>query len=179
MSLPFTVEQFHDVFRDYNRVVWPAQWLLVALALAALAAALRSRPWSGVLVSASLGFLWAWIAFAYHVAFFSRINPVSYGFAALSAAGGGRVHPAGGGSAQARLPMGAGAEGRGWRWQFLCSAGGLAAASRRRGGLRRAPGRHPLWPPCQVLTQVLRPACRPATTGSSRRRSCAGRSCTR
>ena len=87
MSLPFTVEQFHDVFRDYNRVVWPAQWLLVALALAAVAAVLRPRPWSGVFVSASLGFLWAWIALADHLAFFARINPAAYGFAALSAAG--------------------------------------------------------------------------------------------
>ena len=89
MALPFTVEQFHDVFRDYNRVVWPAQRLLAALALAAVAAALRPKPWpwTGVFVSASLGFLWAWIAFAYHVAFFARINPVAYGFAALSAAG--------------------------------------------------------------------------------------------
>ena len=87
MTLPFTLEQFHGVFRDYNTAVWPAQWLLVVLALAVVAAALRPRPWSGVFVSASLGFLWAWIALAYHLLFFARINPAAYGFAALSAAG--------------------------------------------------------------------------------------------
>ena len=87
MALPFTVEQFQDVFRDYNVVVWSAQWLLGALALAAVAAALRPRPWSGVFVSASLAFLWAWIALACHAAFFACINPVAYGFAAISAAG--------------------------------------------------------------------------------------------
>jgi hypothetical protein len=87
MALPFTLEQFHGVFRDYNTAVWPAQWLLVVLALAVVAAALRPRPWSGVFVSASLGFLWAWIALAYHLAFFARINPAAYGFAALSTAG--------------------------------------------------------------------------------------------
>jgi hypothetical protein len=87
MALPFTLEQFHGVFRDYNTAVWPAQWLLVFLALAVVAAALRPRPWSGVFVSASLGLLWAWIALAYHLLFFARINPAAYGFASLAAAG--------------------------------------------------------------------------------------------
>lgn len=83
----FTVEQFHGVFRDYNTAVWPAQWLLVAMALAAVAAVLKPRPWSGVAVSAILGGLWAWIAVAYHLAFFARISPAAYGFAVLSAVG--------------------------------------------------------------------------------------------
>ena len=87
MVLPFTVEQFYGVFRDYNTAVWPAQWFLVALAIAALAAVLWPRPWSGVAVSAVLGVLWAWIAMAYHLAFFARVSPAAYGFAALSAVG--------------------------------------------------------------------------------------------
>jgi hypothetical protein len=87
MALPFTVEQFYGVFRDYNTAVWPAQWFLVALAIAALVAVFRPRPWSGVVVSVVLGVLWAWIAMAYHLAFFARISPAAYGFAALSAAG--------------------------------------------------------------------------------------------
>ncbi len=87
MALPFTVDEFYGVFRDYNTAVWPAQWFLVALAIAALAAVLRPRPWSGVAVSAVLGVLWAWIALAYDLAFFARISPAAYGFAALSAAG--------------------------------------------------------------------------------------------
>lgn len=87
MAIPFTVEQFYGVFRDYNTAVWPAQWFLVALAIAALVAVLRPRPWSGVAVSAVLGVLWAWITTAYHLAYFARISPSAYGFAALSAAG--------------------------------------------------------------------------------------------
>jgi hypothetical protein len=67
--------------------VWPVQWILAALGSAAVLAVLRSQPWTGVAVSASLGFLWAWIALAYHLAFFTRINPVAYGFAVRSAAG--------------------------------------------------------------------------------------------
>ncbi|MEO8545754.1 MAG: DUF6064 family protein [Burkholderiaceae bacterium] len=87
MKLPFTIEQFYGVFRDYNTSIWPAQWLLVAMALAAMVAALRPRPWSGVAVSAILGVLWAWIALAYHLAFFARISPAAYAFAALSMVG--------------------------------------------------------------------------------------------
>ncbi len=87
MELPFTIEEFYGVFRDYNMAVWPVQWLLVAMALAAVVAALRPGPWSGVAVSAILGGLWAWTAVAYHLAFFARISPPAYGFAALSAVG--------------------------------------------------------------------------------------------
>lgn len=67
--------------------VWPAQWFLVAMALAAVVAALRPESWSGVAVSAILGVLWAWTAVAYHLAFFALISPPAYGFAALSAVG--------------------------------------------------------------------------------------------
>jgi hypothetical protein len=84
MTLPFTVQQFYGVFREYNTAVWPAQWLLVAMALAAVAAVLRPRPWSSIAVSAILSLLWTWIALAYHLAFFTRISPPAYAFAALS-----------------------------------------------------------------------------------------------
>lgn len=87
MALSFTVDEFYGVFRDYNTAMWPAQWFLAALAIAALVAVLWPRPWSGVAVSAVLGVLWAWIAMAYHLAFFARISPAAYAFAALSAAG--------------------------------------------------------------------------------------------
>jgi hypothetical protein len=87
MAIPFTVDQFYGVFRGYNTAVWPVQWILAALGLAAVVAVLRSQAWAGVAVSAGLGFLWAWIALAYHLAFFTRISPAAYGFAALSAAG--------------------------------------------------------------------------------------------
>ncbi|MBK9439842.1 MAG: hypothetical protein IPN53_00460 [Comamonadaceae bacterium] len=87
MEIPFTVDQFYGVFRDYNSAVWPAQWFLGCIALIAVAVSLRPRPWSGAVVSALLGFLWAWIAVVYHLAFFTRISPPAYAFAALSLAG--------------------------------------------------------------------------------------------
>jgi hypothetical protein len=93
MALPFTAEQFYGVFHDYNAAVWPAQWLLVALGLggSAEAAALVSRcrvlhPWSPLGVDRLE---------IYHLAFFARISPAAYGFAAGSAVGVGILATAG------------------------------------------------------------------------------------
>lgn len=88
MQLPFTVEQFFGVFRLYNGTVWPAQLFLLLLAVLALMAIALRRPWSGVAVSAILALLWVWLGAVYHLGFFARINPVAYGFGALSIAGG-------------------------------------------------------------------------------------------
>lgn len=87
MQLPFTVEQFYEVFRNYNESVWPMQAVLLALALFALYLVAVARPWSGRVVSAILALLWAWLAVAYHLAFFVQINPLAYAFAALSLIG--------------------------------------------------------------------------------------------
>jgi drug/metabolite transporter (DMT)-like permease len=87
MDMPFTAEQFHDVFRAYNEAVWPSQIVLIGLALVGIFLAMRPRRWSHAVVSAILAVLWAWLAVAYHIAFFSRINPLAYAFAALSLVG--------------------------------------------------------------------------------------------
>lgn len=86
--LPFTVEQFFAVFRAYNQAVWPAPWLLAALALGAVFLAVRPNRWSSQAISAVLGALWLWLGLAYHLAFFAAINPLAYAFAAVSVAGG-------------------------------------------------------------------------------------------
>jgi hypothetical protein len=88
MVLPFTVTQFFGVFRAYNETVWPAQWVLVGMALAALYLAAKPSSWSGQVISAILGAFWLWLGLAYHLAFFAAINPLAYAFAAISVAGG-------------------------------------------------------------------------------------------
>lgn len=88
MQLPFTVAEFFGVFRLYNTTVWPAQVLLLLLAVLAIAFIALRRPWSGLAVSTILALLWVWVGAAYHLAFFARINPLAYGFAALSGVGG-------------------------------------------------------------------------------------------
>jgi hypothetical protein len=83
MQLPFTRDQFFDLFAAYNEALWPA---LVALwiATAALSVLLlvRQRGLSRW-ISALLVWHWAWSAVAYHAAYFTSINPAAWIFAAL------------------------------------------------------------------------------------------------
>lgn len=83
MQLPFTREQFFDLFVGYNEALWPAAlalWIASAVVVVLLLAA-RHPPdrWISVLLVAH----WAWSALAYHVAFFTQINPAAWLFAAL------------------------------------------------------------------------------------------------
>jgi hypothetical protein len=84
MNLPFTPEQFFQVFAAYNLAVWPAQVLLHVLAIGMVALALWAPERAGRLVSVGLAILWCWLALAYHLAFFWSINPAAPLFAALS-----------------------------------------------------------------------------------------------
>jgi Family of unknown function (DUF6064) len=83
VALPFTSEEFFGVFADYNRAVWPMPVVLVLLAAAALLLVWRDPRFSGLLVAGFLALVWLWMALAYHLAFFARVNPAAYLFAAL------------------------------------------------------------------------------------------------
>ena len=83
MSLPFSVEQFFQVFAAYNVTIWPAQILAYFLALAALALSVRpSRP-AGRVVSGILALSWIWMGVVYHILYFSPINPAAFVFGAF------------------------------------------------------------------------------------------------
>lgn len=81
MGLPFTLDQFLDVFRRYNLAVWPAQWILITIGVAAIALAIDGRRVSSRWVSAILAVLWLWMAAVYHLAVFSTINRAALVFA--------------------------------------------------------------------------------------------------
>lgn len=82
MALPFTREQFFEVFIRYNEGLWPAQFALYAVALAALALVLARHRHAGRTASAVLALLWAWMAVAYHWAYFREVNPAATVFSA-------------------------------------------------------------------------------------------------
>jgi hypothetical protein len=83
MKLPFTVEQFFDTLARYNLSVWPMQIILTVLAIAIIISLFRARQYSGRLIAAVLSFFWAWMAIAYHFAFFTAINPAAWFFGAF------------------------------------------------------------------------------------------------
>jgi len=83
MRIPFTLEQFLDVFARYNEAIWPAQ--IGAYVLGALVVALavvRTRV-SDRAVAFLLAASWAFVGGAYHMAYFSRVNPVADVFGAF------------------------------------------------------------------------------------------------
>lgn len=87
MALPFTAEQFYDVFVRYNDAIWPMQFILYAVAWLTLFLICRGGRANSRVVSFSLAILWIWTAATYHLVFTS-ISPSGWAFAALSLAGG-------------------------------------------------------------------------------------------
>ncbi len=79
MRIPFSTEQFLGVFAAYNTTVWPIQFLLFALAVLAIGLVWPSVPASRS-VAGVLALLWLWMGAAYHLLFFTGINPAAYGF---------------------------------------------------------------------------------------------------
>lgn len=81
--MPFTEQAFFQVFQRYNDGIWPAQLVLYAVAILAVALARRGTSSDGRYVAGSLALLWAWAALAYHAAFFSALTGMALVFAAL------------------------------------------------------------------------------------------------
>jgi Family of unknown function (DUF6064) len=82
MRIPFTIEQFLDVFARYNEAIWPAQIGAYALGALALLLALRGRGRPGKAVPLLLAGAWLFVGAAYHIAFFAPVNPVARLFGA-------------------------------------------------------------------------------------------------
>jgi hypothetical protein len=78
--MPFTVEQFFGVFRQYNDAVWPAQVVAVIDAFVAVGAALRGGRRANRIVAVVLAALWLWMGAVYHLQFFRQINPAAVVF---------------------------------------------------------------------------------------------------
>ena len=80
MRIPFTVEQFFDIFGTYNTAIWPAQVLAYGLGIVALALAFRESQLSTRIISGILALFWTWMGIFYHIVHFSVINPAAWIF---------------------------------------------------------------------------------------------------
>ena len=82
MNLPFTRDQFFDVFAAYNRSLWPCALALWAYALLAAVVVIGHRE-RGRFAATMLAVQWMWAGVAYHAVFFAAINPAARLFATM------------------------------------------------------------------------------------------------
>jgi hypothetical protein len=78
--MPFSVEQFFDVFESYNRATGPAAVILTMLASVAVLAMIWRSAMSTRLVLLILAALWTWAGGVYHLLFFTEVNPAAWIF---------------------------------------------------------------------------------------------------
>jgi hypothetical protein len=77
MKIPFTVEQFFDIFGTYNAAIWPAQVVAYTFGLIALGLGLRGNKLFPRIISGILALFWIWMGVFYHIGYFSVINPAA------------------------------------------------------------------------------------------------------
>ncbi len=80
--MPFTTEQFLNVFKTYNNTVFPFQAALLISAVFIVIQVFRQRTYGDNLITWVLAFLWFWVGLVYQLMFFSSINPAAYVFGA-------------------------------------------------------------------------------------------------
>jgi len=83
MNLPFTQQQFFEVFSRYNEDAMPLQLGLFLLGLSAFGAMVVRRRDSDRVISAILAALWAWMGIVYHLMYFREVNPAATLFGAV------------------------------------------------------------------------------------------------
>lgn len=83
MNLPFSTEDFLQVFESYNLAVFPLQIVFNLLAVVMIFLAFWKTKYSGRIISFSLSFFWLWIGVVYQILFFSKINPAAKIFAVI------------------------------------------------------------------------------------------------
>jgi hypothetical protein len=81
--MPFTVEQFLDVFGKYNLAIWPRQLLFYLIVILTLILAVKKTNYSDKVISAILSFFWLWMGVVYHLLYFTQINKAAYAFGIL------------------------------------------------------------------------------------------------
>jgi hypothetical protein len=79
--LPFTRDQFFEVFAAYNAATWPVAILVYPLAALAVVMAWRGTATAGRVAAIVLALMWAWVGAVYQGIYFSQVNPIARAFA--------------------------------------------------------------------------------------------------
>lgn len=83
MRIPFTTEQFFEIFAKYNSAVWPMQIVFYFFAAIVIGILFIKKPFYKKGISGILSIFWLWMGIVYHFVFFSSINPASKIFGLL------------------------------------------------------------------------------------------------
>jgi hypothetical protein len=84
MGIPFTVEQFLDVFARYNVAIWPMQVVAYVLGIAAIFFAVRKTGYSDRFISAILAFYWLWFGILFNMLYWSKLWSTAFIFGILA-----------------------------------------------------------------------------------------------
>ncbi len=80
MKIPFSTDQFLEVFREYNLGVFPMQIVFYLLGIAVVYLAVKPTTMSNKVISSILAFFWLWMGIVYHILYFAEINKAAYLF---------------------------------------------------------------------------------------------------
>ncbi len=77
MKPPFTIEQFLQVFKNYNLAIFPMQIIFYLLAATVIYFSIKKSSASDKMINVTLSFFWIWMGIVYHIIYFSVINKVA------------------------------------------------------------------------------------------------------
>jgi hypothetical protein len=81
--MPFSVDQFLEVFKNYNLSVDPLQVVFYFTGIIAFLLTFKKFTYSNKIIVSILSFLWLWMGIVYHIIFFSEINKAAYLFGVM------------------------------------------------------------------------------------------------
>jgi hypothetical protein len=81
--MPFTTEQFINVFREYNLFAYPLQIILLIFGTACTFFIHLKKQNTFRIISIFIVFLWLWTGYIYFIKFFSVINNAAIAFGVL------------------------------------------------------------------------------------------------
>jgi hypothetical protein len=81
--MPFTTEQFFEVFRTYNKSIYPGQLIILLIGIYSVFILYKKKDYVINTIGALLIMLWLWIGIIYHILFFTVINKAAYIFGGL------------------------------------------------------------------------------------------------
>jgi hypothetical protein len=80
MKTPFTIEQFMEVFKNYNTSVYPMQIFFYLLGITAIFLVFTRMKLKDETICLILSVFWIWIGLVYHLLFFTTINKAAFIF---------------------------------------------------------------------------------------------------